>query len=88
MEMSGGRQRTLEEMRELVEKRNPFEILEGHDVFGNIFELTAGRHVALLRTSKGMNAVIHRTGKRVSVQYVVDTDKFNARRTRGKQRPC
>jgi Leucine-rich repeat (LRR) protein len=84
MEMSGGRQRTLEEMRELVEKRNPFEILEGHDVFGNIFELTAGRHVALLRTSKSMNAAVHRAGKKVAVQYVVDTDKFNDSTDEGK----
>lgn len=77
-DMSGGRQRTLEEMRELVEKRNPFEILEGHDVFGNIFELTLGRHVILLQTSKAMNAAVRRAGKRVAVQYVVDSDKFNA----------
>lgn len=77
MQMSGGRHRTLEEMRDLLEKRNPFEILEGHDVFGNIFELTAGRHVALLRTSKAMNAAVRKAGKKVAVQYVVDTTKFN-----------
>lgn len=79
VEMSGGHQRPLEEMRRMLEKSNPFEIFEDrHDVFGHLFELTAGSHVALLRTSKKMNEAVRGAGKRVAIRYAVDTGKFNS----------
>ena len=67
----------LEHMRRVLEKTNPFEILDGkQELYAQIFS-DSGRHVALRRTSKATSAAVQQAGKQEKVHYVVDTAKFN-----------
>jgi Ran GTPase-activating protein (RanGAP) involved in mRNA processing and transport len=67
----------LPRMRGIIEKQNRFALLDGKDELYAAIVDKSRSHVALLRTSKPLNAAVQKAGKGLKVQYNVDTAKFN-----------